>query len=142
MSTSGYPAHPRLAVGAIVFHGNQVLLVRRGSAPSKGQWAIPGGKVKLGETLREAAEREIREETGISVRAGETVFTFEYIERNERGEVVYHYVIMDLEAEYIRGDIQAADDALDARWIAADHMETLDINPTTRKVLKKLYNFG
>ncbi len=142
MSESEFPAHPRLAVGAIVFHDHQVLLVRRGNAPSKGQWSIPGGKVKLGETLQEAAEREILEETGLYIQAGKTVFTFEYIERNATREVVYHYVIIDLEANFIRGEIQAADDALEARWISAAQMDTVDVNPTTRKVLKQLYSFG
>lgn len=142
ISKSEYPVHPRLAVGAIIFHEDRVLLVRRGNAPSKGQWSIPGGKVKLGETLREAAEREIQEETGICIQAGETVFTFEHIEHNEHGEVVYHYVVIDLEAEYISGKIQAADDAMDARWISAQNLERLNVNATTRNLLKKIYNFG
>ncbi|MBW2439133.1 MAG: NUDIX domain-containing protein, partial [Deltaproteobacteria bacterium] len=58
-----------VAVGAIVFENDRVLLVRRGQPPSQDLWAIPGGRVKLGETLQEAAEREILEETGITIRA-------------------------------------------------------------------------
>jgi 8-oxo-dGTP diphosphatase len=54
-------------VGAIVFHAGKVLLVKRGRPPAKGQWAIPGGTVNLGESLQEAAQREILEETGIAV---------------------------------------------------------------------------
>ena len=65
-----------VAVGAVVFNDKRVLLVRRGQPPSEDLWAIPGGKVGLGETLQAAAEREIREETGVSIRALEPVMPF------------------------------------------------------------------
>ena len=71
-----HPVQPTLAVGAIVFKENKVLLVKRGKAPAKGLWAIPGGSVKLGETLKDAAEREIIEETRIQVKAGASVYSF------------------------------------------------------------------
>jgi len=76
-----YPHCPKVAVGAVVFNEGRVLLVRRGKAPSKGLWAIPGGSVELGESLQEAAEREILEEAGIVVSAREPVCTFDVIER-------------------------------------------------------------
>ena len=72
-SKNEYPDNPRVAVGAIVFKNNKVLLVRRAQAPSQDLWAIPGGRVEIGETLQEAAEREIFEETGITIRAQEPV---------------------------------------------------------------------
>ena len=78
-----YPAQPALAVGAIVFKDQQVLLVKRGKPPAKGMWAIPGGSVELGETLKQAAEREVLEETGIRIKAGEPVHSFEVIEHDE-----------------------------------------------------------
>ena len=65
MSTSEYPDSPQIAVGAIVIRDNKVLLVKRGQPPGKGLWAIPGGRVELGETLQEAAEREIKEEVNL-----------------------------------------------------------------------------
>ena len=90
-----YPDTPRVAVGAIVFKGNEVLLVRRANPPSRDVWAIPGGNVKLGESLQQAAEREILEETGVRIHAGAPVFTFDYIDRDEAGRVKFHYVIVD-----------------------------------------------
>lgn len=139
---SAYPDHPRVAVGAVVFKDNRVLLVQRGRPPGQGQWAIPGGKVCLGETLRQAAEREILEETGIVIAAGEPVLTFEVIDRDADGRVRFHYVIIDLAAEYERGELQAGSDAMAARWVSPEELNTLPINPLTRKLLHRQYHFG
>ncbi len=137
-----YPDHPRVGVGAVVFLEARVLMVRRGAPPAQGVWAIPGGRLRLGETLQAAAEREILEETGIEIRAGAPVFTFDAIERDPDGRVRYHYVIVDLAAEYLRGTPIAGDDALEARWVAAAEMADLKVNPTTRHLLKSRFDFG
>ena len=80
-----------------------------------GQWAIPGGKVMAGETLLEACEREILEETGVRVRAtGEPVYTFELIDRDDGGGIRFHYVIIDYVADFVGGEISPGDDAADA----------------------------
>ena len=129
---------PQVAVGAVVRRGTAILLVQRGNEPNAGQWTIPGGKVQPGETLQQAAEREIREETGIHVRAGEPVFSFDVIERDSQGELRYHYVIVDLLAEYLSGDPQAGDDALDAAWIEPQTLARLDVNAITRQLLARL----
>ncbi|MFH0724887.1 MAG: NUDIX hydrolase [Pseudomonadota bacterium] len=136
-----YPDRPCLGVGAVVFKENRVLLVQRGKSPALGQWAIPGGSVKLGETLQKAAEREIMEETGITIRAGAPIYQFESIEKDDTGQVHFHFVIIDLAATYIGGDIRPGDDAADARWVSAAELPDLPVNSVTRKVLKKLYAF-
>ncbi len=130
-----YPQAPRVAVGALVIKGTSVLLVKRGKAPSNDKWAIPGGSVELGETLQQAAEREILEETGIRIKALEPMYTFDFIERDGQGEIRFHYVIVDLEAEYIDGEIKPGDDAAGAGWIPFAELKKLDMNQTTRAFL-------
>jgi ADP-ribose pyrophosphatase len=139
---NGYPTQPVVAVGAIVFRNNRVLLVRRGQPPSQDLWAIPGGRVEIGETLQEAAEREILEETGITIHAREPVYTFDYIEREKSASPRFHYVIIDLTADYVGGEIMAGDDAAEARWIAADELAGLKVSSKTLKLLKKQFDFG
>lgn len=142
MSNHAYPAQPRVAVGAVVFKDDRVLLVRRGQPPSEGLWAIPGGAVELGETLQQAAEREVWEETGVRVVAGKPVYVFDVIKHDERNRVRYHYVIADLSARYLRGEPSARDDAADARWIAAEELDTLPVNATTLQLLRDTLGFG
>jgi 8-oxo-dGTP diphosphatase len=142
MSTREYPENPQVAVGAIVIKDGRVLLVRRGQPPSKGLWAIPGGRVELGETLKEAAEREIIEETGLTICAGDPVYTFDVIERDDAGHIRFHYVIVDLVADYLSGKINPSDDASEARWVTPEELEGLPMNETTRKVLTNVVHFG
>jgi len=136
-----YPECPRVGVGAIVIDGNRVLLVRRGIPPSRGLWAIPGGGVEIGETLAAAAEREILEETGIRIEAGRPVYTFDFIERDDSGNVRFHYVIVDLAARYLKGEVRAADDAADARWLTWEELRDLPVSRNTLRVLREI-GFG
>ena len=137
-----YPRYPRAAVGAVVFRQERVLLVRRGHAPGRGQWAIPGGNIKLGESLQQAAEREILEETGIVIKAGEPVYSFDAIVRDESGAVAYHYIIVDLRADFISGEPRAGDDASDVRWVAAHELDDLALSARTMELLKRRLGFG
>ncbi len=125
---------PQVAVGAVVFKENRVLLVQRKNEPAAGQWAVPGGRVNRGETLKAAAERELFEETGIRIEAGKPVYVFEYIR-------TFHYVIIDLDAVYISGEAVAADDALDVRWVSAAELTTLDVTSSTLQLLREKYDF-
>lgn len=138
MSKREYPDCPRVGVGAIVMKEGRVLLVKRAAAPNKGLWAIPGGSLELGETLREGARREIREETGIEVRVKDPVYAFDYFERDQEGRIRFHFVIVDLLADYVRGELKAADDALEARWLLPEELDALELTPSTVEVLKNL----
>jgi len=143
MSEKKYPDSPRVGVGAVVIRSNRVLMVKRGIGPGEGLWAIPGGTMKLGETLKETAEREILEETEIVIKAGDPIHAFDFIERDDEGHILYHYVIIDLIAEYIRGEPRAADDALEARWCTWDEIEKMPVSENTLALLRKLdFNLG
>ena len=142
MSTHEYPDSPQIAVGAIVIKDNEVLLVKRKQTPGMGLWAIPGGSVELGETLQEAAEREVGEETGITVRAGNPVYTFDLIERDDAGRIRYHYIIVDLMADYVGGNPIPSDDASEARWVTSEELDDLPASQATKEVLRKIAIFG
>jgi ADP-ribose pyrophosphatase len=129
---------PRAAVGAVVIEKGKVLLVKRKYPPKKGKWAIPGGSVNLGETLQEAAEREIKEETGLTVKAKNPIYTFDLIERDPEGGIRFHYVVVDLLAEYVSGDPCPEDDVSDAGWFDPCEIEGMDVTDNTGKLLVKI----
>ena len=138
MSPRTGPSAPVPAVGAVVVHEGAVLLVRRGRAPSRGVWAVPGGRIELGETLAEAAEREVREETGVQVRAGEPVWSFDSVVRDPEGRVAFHYVVVDLLADYVAGEPRAGDDALAARWARPEDLPGMTVSPPTLHLLERI----
>ncbi|MDM8527508.1 NUDIX hydrolase [Anaerolineales bacterium HSG24] len=143
MTTSRiYPKTPRIAVGGVVIQAQKVLLVLRANPPAKGEWAIPGGSVNLGETLQTAVERELLEETGLVVKAGEVAYLFDSIHYDDRGQIAYHYVIIDLFAEPATSSltVTAGDDALDVGWFTLSelHQSALPVSETTKTLLQKL----
>ncbi len=132
-----FPAVPRVAVGALVVEAGKLLMICRGKAPNPGVWAIPGGGVEIGETLQEAAEREIFEETGLRIKAGEPFYAFEIIEKDEQGRVRFHYVVIDLKAEVVGGELCPGDDAEDVRWVSPAEMSSMDISDKTLELVCK-----
>lgn len=142
MAKATYPDAPRVAIGAVVIRDGAVLLVRRSKPPSEGLWAIPGGSVELGESLQQAAERELFEETGVRARAGAPCFTFDVVHRDDAGQVRYHYVIVDLRAEYVSGEPAPQDDALEARWIRPEDIPALDVSERTLELLRNAPDYG
>ena len=136
MSKREYPDRPVVGIGAVVIRDGKVLLIKRGVAPGRGLWAVPGGSLELGETLQQGAEREILEETGITIRAREPIYAFDFFERDPDGRIRFHFVIVDLAADYIRGDVKGADDALEARWLAPGDLDHLPVSKNTLKLLQ------
>ncbi len=119
---------PRLAVAGIAFDARgRVLLAKRGQAPRKGLWSVPGGKVQFGETLAEACKREMREETGLEVDVGRRVTVLERICR-EGNDVTHHFVIIDFLVYVLGGEPRAASDVDDVGWFEMAHLAEL---PTT-----------
>jgi 8-oxo-dGTP diphosphatase len=131
-----YPQQPLVGVGAILIERGRVLLVKRGKAPLFGDWSLPGGMLELGETLRQAAEREALEETGVVVRATELLGVFERIIPDQEKRTLYHYVLIDFLCRKISGEVRAAGDAADARWFSAKEIEALPLPTDTRSVIQ------
>jgi len=132
-----YPVHPICGVGLIVRRDDSVLLIRRGNPPRRGEWGLPGGGVELGETLSEAAAREVREECGIEIAIGDVIDAVDIMARDDAGRLRFHYIVVDLAARYVSGDLCAASDVLDARWIALTDLDTLALPAMTRAVIDK-----
>ncbi len=132
-----YPERPLVGVGAVVLRDGEVLLVQRGRAPRRGMWTFPGGLVELGESVYEAARRELREETGVDAIPLDVVDVYEVIERDEAGVVRYHFVIVEVVMRYRAGEPVAADDAADARWVPVDALEEAGVGPGVDRVVHK-----
>ncbi|TQV72480.1 NUDIX hydrolase [Denitrobaculum tricleocarpae] len=107
---------PIPAALAVVVRGAQLLLVRRNNRPNAGLWGFPGGKIELGETVMEAAVRELQEETGVEAEARETLTSVDVIIHNNEGALEHHYVLVAILCEYISGAPLAADDVSEAEW--------------------------
>lgn len=135
-----FPQTPLVGVGAVIFHEGRVLLVRRGSEPLKGHWTLPGGVLEVGETLVEGVVREVREETGLLVEPLELVELLDRIHR-EDGRVRYHYVIADYLCRVTGGELRAASDADEVRWVERAEWnptrQALVLDPITVSVIEK-----
>ena len=130
---------PWIAVGVVVVRDGKVLLVQRGKEPGKGLWAVPGGMVDLGETVREATKREAKVETGLDVEVGEVFWVVDSIGRDAAGRVSWHNVIVDFLAVAREGEAVCADDAMDLRWCGPEELGEIDLTPTMWPLLEKLF---
>lgn len=114
---------PIAAVLAVVVRDGQVLLVQRANPPDAGLWGFPGGKVEYGETLLQAAERELLEETGVQATAQAVIGALDVWDRTDDGQLRQHFILIAVRCLWQAGTPLAADDALDARWVMLDAME-------------------
>jgi 8-oxo-dGTP diphosphatase len=131
------PSNPEVAVGAVVRRGEEILLIRRGRGAAVGQWAIPGGRVEFGESLKAAVAREVREETGLDVTVGRFLG---WAERMGDDPDPYHYVILDFAAEPLdpAAPARAGDDADDVAWVPAEAIETYPLVAGLAEFLRRV----
>jgi 8-oxo-dGTP diphosphatase len=141
-----FPEVPLVGVGAIIIKGDRVLLVKRAHPPLQAEWSIPGGVLEVGELVRQAAIREAREETGLSVEPMELLGVYDRILRNPEKRVQYHYVLIDFLCRLVAGDLSAASDAAEVRWVTRDELPALSLAEDTLDVIgkhwKKLDRYG
>jgi ADP-ribose pyrophosphatase YjhB (NUDIX family) len=130
-----YPDRPQVGIGVILLRGTEVLLIRRGKAPERGAWALPGGSQELGETVEQAARRELREETGLECDELTLVGAADSIHYDAEGRILYHYTILDFAARYIGGDATPGDDATDIAWVHTNEFDDYDLWHEARRVI-------
>jgi ADP-ribose pyrophosphatase YjhB (NUDIX family) len=128
-----YPDQPIVGIGVVLVHNGKLVLIKRGNDPGRGKWSIPGGLVELGEQIESAVIREANEETCLTVKNPQIVDVVDNVERDAEGKVKYHYVIVDYLVEVVCGDIAAASDAEELRWVPFDEVESYVLTSSFRQ---------
>src|SRR5437879_3937453 len=136
MAAPEFPKRPSPAVGAIVFRGSQVLLVRRRDPPYQDRWSVPGGAIEVGETVEQAVIRETREETAVDVRPVEVITVGDFVEK-QKDLVRWHYVLVDLLCLLVRGDPDPGSDATNAGFIELRELAEFDVVPSALEVIER-----
>ena len=121
-----YPIRPILAVSAAIIREERILIVRRGRAPARGVYTLPGGGVEAGETLVEAAKREVKEETGLDVAPVALAGHREVIVRDAQGRVERHFVILSFATRWISGEPVLNDELSEAHWLVPADLARLE----------------
>tara|TARA_R110000868_G_scaffold11516_6_gene56401 strand:+ start:17285 stop:17725 length:441 start_codon:yes stop_codon:yes gene_type:complete len=131
---------PTPGAGIVVWRGDEVLLIRRGKPPHAGEWSIPGGKIEFGETAREAALRELMEETGTHARIIGLIDVIDAIgarDTHQPGD--WHYVLADFAAVWTGGEPVAADDVTEAVFVSLEEALRRTRWDTTRDVIGRAH---
>lgn len=123
---------PVPAVGVVCLRGDEVLLIRRGRPPRLGEWSLPGGRIEPGEGVREAALRELREETGVEA---ELIGLIDVVD-GVFPEAGRHYVLIDYAARWVGGEPVAGDDAAEAAFHPLSTVDALVAWSETVRVIR------
>ena len=130
-----YPDRPYVGVGIIVFRGDEVLLAQRGKPPNMGSWSIPGGAQELGETVHEAAARELKEETDLEAEILGLVDVVDSIRHDDDGNVSFHFTLVDVVAEWRAGEAVAGDDVPAVKWVKFENLDAYGLRDVTLRVI-------
>lgn len=131
------PPRPILAVSLAVFRAGKVLLATRTKPPAKDVWSLPGGKVEAGETLEEAAIREVLEETGVTAEIIAFNRHVEVIRRNDDGLIAHHFVIASFAGRWIAGEAQTGPEAGAVMWADPFDMQVGMVTPQLSDVVRR-----
>jgi ADP-ribose pyrophosphatase YjhB (NUDIX family) len=130
-----YPNRPLVGVGVVAVKDGRVLLIRRGKPPRAGTWSLPGGRQRLGETVREAARRELREETGVEAAVTALLDVVDSITRDDDGAIAYHYTLVDFLAEWRAGEVRVGGDAAEAVWVDPEDLAPYELWDQTLRLI-------
>jgi len=137
-----YPEKPVVGIGGVIIDEGRALLIRRGSEPLRGHWAIPGGTLELGESLEAGVARELLEETGVEVRVLELIEVFDRIFPSDlddgRGPK-FHYVIVDYLCERVSGEARAGSDVTEVAYAGEGELEKYQLTETATRVLQRAF---
>ncbi len=133
---SAYPDRPVVGIGVIVFKGDRVLLVRRGKPPSQGHWSLPGGRQELGETVRNGARREVREETGLDIELGPLLDVVDSLRHDDQGKLHYHFTLVDFLAEWRAGEATAGSDVTECCWADPNKLDPYNLWSETIRLIR------
>ena len=137
-----YPARPILAASVAVIRDGRILLAARGKPPSEGLFSLPGGMVDVGETLAEAALRELREEVGVEARMIGLIAPVEFIERDDKGHIKHHVVIAAHAARWVSGEPQTGPEAKEIRWVTERDIADLPMTAGLAEILKQVFRLA
>ncbi len=137
MSKREYPERPIVGVGVVILGPEGVLLIQRGKPPRAGSWSLPGGAQELGETVAEAALREVDEETGLKIELIGLVDVVDSLQNDAQGNLLYHYTLIDFVAVAKSGVARAGGDAADVRWAALDDIPGLGLWSETERIIAR-----
>ena len=132
-----YPAHPVVGVGAVVVRDGKALIIKRAHEPRKGEWSLPGGLLELGESLQDAARREIKEETSLDIEVGPVIETFDRVHRDDQGKIRYHFVIVDFVCWANDGEAVPGSDAEGVAWVTPGEIDDYQVNAHAKAVILK-----
>jgi ADP-ribose pyrophosphatase YjhB (NUDIX family) len=126
---------PRNGASIAVFKDRQVLLVKRGRAPFVGLWSLPGGKTEGDEAPREAACRELKEETGIEADVVGVVDTVRVAAEDDGNGNGVTYRLTVFYGRPTGGSLKAGGDTEAAEWVHLDDVEALSMTPGTAELI-------
>ncbi len=137
--TRQYPQRPVFGVGAAIIRDDEVVLIKRGREPKRGEWSLPGGAQKLGESAEAAVVREVLEETGLKVAPLALIELLDIIDKDEAGKVRHHYTVADYFCLIKGGKLKAGGDATEARFVNLKDLPDYKLTKAAWRVIEKAW---